>query len=96
MARKQQGIGSSDESEADASRVGHNADGSLLVAVSSAAGPSSMASAPKSAGRTILLYCREQGGWHTGKWFKRAWFDSATLTKKLTPSHWREAPGEPD
>jgi hypothetical protein len=35
-----------------------------------------------------LLYCPEQGGWHTAVFFERRWVDFATMTLELTPTHW--------
>ena len=35
-----------------------------------------------------LLYCPEQGGWHTAVFFERRWVDFATMTLELKPTHW--------
>jgi hypothetical protein len=53
-----------------------------------------IATAPKEAGLTLLLYCPEQGGWQTGEWIAERW--TATWTWDfLEPTHWAEAPKRP-
>ena len=46
--------------------------------------------------RTLLLFCLEQGGWHTGLFVEGRWLDFATLTVELEPTHWLPEPPEPD
>jgi hypothetical protein len=46
--------------------------------------------------RTLLLFCPEQGGWHTGLFFEGRWLDFATLAVALEPTHWLPEPPEPD
>jgi hypothetical protein len=52
--------------------------------------------APTQPERTLLLYCPEQGGWHTGKWFDERWLDSVTMSEDLEATHWMEVPPEPE
>ena len=42
-----------------------------------------------------LLYCPEQGGWHTAGLFERRWVDFATMTLELEPTHWLPIPRDP-
>ena len=58
--------------------------------------PQPIAAAPRRPQHRVLLYCPEQGGWHTGEWRGGGWLDSKTLTQELEPSHWTEVPPEPD
>src|SRR5215207_5761146 len=46
--------------------------------------------------RTLLLFCPEQGGWHTGLFVEGRWLDFATLTLELEPTYWLPEPPEPD
>src|SRR3954452_24969869 len=46
--------------------------------------------------RTLLLFCPEQGGWHTGLFVEGRWLDFATLTLELEPTYWLPEPREPD
>jgi hypothetical protein len=46
--------------------------------------------------RTLLLFCPEQGGWHTGVFVEGRWLDFATLTLALEPTYWLPEPPEPD
>ena len=43
-----------------------------------------------------LLYCPEQGGWHTAVFFERRWVDFATMTLELEPTHWLPLPPDPE
>jgi hypothetical protein len=45
---------------------------------------------------TLLLYCPQDGGWHTGVFFEGRWLDSATLTRELHPTHFTDVPPEPE
>ncbi len=40
----------------------------------------------------ILLFCPDEGGWHTGIWFEGTWRLHADLERVLTPTHWLPAP----
>ena len=40
----------------------------------------------------ILLWCPDQGGWHTGIWLKGSWRLRADLERVLHPTHWLPAP----
>ena len=51
--------------------------------------------APREEERTLLLYCPDEGGWHTGQWWERAWRDAASLSEVLHPTHWSDLPPEP-
>jgi hypothetical protein len=42
-----------------------------------------------------LLFCPEQGGWHTAYFCEGQWVDYATLSKELTPTHWLPIPPDP-
>ena len=41
-----------------------------------------------------LLYCPEQGGWHTGVFWEGAWRLHYYLKTVLRPTHWLPAPAE--
>jgi hypothetical protein len=43
----------------------------------------------------LLLWCPDQGGWHTGVWFEHRWLDSVELDMELRPTHWMPAPPPP-
>jgi hypothetical protein len=45
--------------------------------------------------KPFLLWCPEQGGWHTGVWSAGRWVDSLTLSDPLEPTHWLETPPDP-
>ena len=59
--------------------------------------PEPIETAPPSIdGPPLLLFCPEQGGWHSGLWFYGKWLayiDSSTI---LHPTHWMMAPVDPD
>ena len=40
----------------------------------------------------ILLWCPDEGGWHTGFWFAGVWRLHADIEHVLDPSHWLPAP----
>ena len=42
--------------------------------------------------KPFLLWCPEQGGWHTGFLLNTRWVDSLTLSDPLVPTHWLETP----
>ena len=39
----------------------------------------------------LLLYCPDEGGWHTGVWFAGVWRLHAELERVLEPTHWAGA-----
>ena len=43
----------------------------------------------------VLLFCPEQGGWHTGEWWEGEWRSSACLAEALEPTHFALLPEEP-
>jgi hypothetical protein len=51
-----------------------------------------MSRAPRIAERTLLLYCREQGGWQTGEWHHEAqcWVSTAAIEEVFEPILWTE------
>jgi len=42
--------------------------------------------------RVLLLYCPEQGGWHTGIWADGRWVARIAAIIELEPTHWMLAP----
>ena len=40
----------------------------------------------------ILLFCPDEGGWHTGVWFAGVWRLYADIERVLEPTHWLPAP----
>jgi hypothetical protein len=54
--------------------------------------PQPIKTAPRQEDRRLLLWCPEQGGWHTGEWCDGRWLDSLTLTEELQPVSWTEVP----
>jgi hypothetical protein len=54
-----------------------------------------ISTAPKAQERTLLLYCPEQGGWQTVKWFEGRWVSTADVEVVLEPTHWTDVPEEP-
>ena len=57
--------------------------------------PQEIETAPKDAATTLLVYCPNEGGWHTAEWWGVKWLDSATLSHELEPTHWTTVPGNP-
>jgi hypothetical protein len=51
--------------------------------------------APREEGEPLMLYCGEQGGWHSGTWFEGRWVDFLTLEEELFPSHYAEMLSDP-
>jgi hypothetical protein len=54
-----------------------------------------ISTAPQVDDQPLLLFCPDQGGWHTGVWFRGKWlayFDSSIV---LEPSHWLPVPADP-
>ena len=44
----------------------------------------------------LLLYCPEDGGWHSGVWWNGAWRLRHDLHTGLRPTHWALTPPDPD
>jgi hypothetical protein len=44
----------------------------------------------------ILLFCPEQGGWHTAVKFKGLWLAYIDTSIRLRPTHWLPVPSEPE
>ena len=59
--------------------------------------PSRIKSAPKCAELSLLLFCPEQGGWHTGEWVAETgdWRSVISWDDRLQPTHWMSVPSEP-
>jgi hypothetical protein len=45
--------------------------------------------------RVLLLYCPEQGGWHTGVWFEGSWRAHIEIDRVLEATFWLPAPLDP-
>jgi hypothetical protein len=43
----------------------------------------------------LLLFCPEQGGWHTGIRFEGRWLAHISTEIVLGPTHWLPAPADP-
>ena len=43
----------------------------------------------------LLLFCPEQGGWHTGVRFEGRWLAHISTEIVLRPTHWLPAPADP-
>ena len=43
----------------------------------------------------LLLYCPEDGGWHSGVWWNGAWRLHHDLHTGLRPTHWALTPPDP-
>jgi hypothetical protein len=57
--------------------------------------PDPIGTAPREAERILLLFCPEQGGWHSGLWHHGEWTDALTGEKHVKPTHWMDVPPEP-
>jgi hypothetical protein len=57
--------------------------------------PQPISTAPQEEDRPLLLFCPEQGGWHTGIWFLGKWLAYIDTSVVLSPSHWLPVPPEP-
>jgi hypothetical protein len=44
----------------------------------------------------LLLFCPEQGGWHSGVWFYGKWLAYIDSSIILHPTHWMMAPVDPE
>jgi hypothetical protein len=49
--------------------------------------PQPISTAPEEDDKPILLFCPEQGGWHTGVWFRGKWLAYIDMSVVLRPSH---------
>ena len=60
--------------------------------------PQTIATAPHSGQdaepQVLLLFCPEQGGWHTGVFWEGAWRLHYDLKTVLRSTHWLPAPAE--
>ena len=52
--------------------------------------------APREEGGPLMLFCPEQGGWHSGTWWMGRWVDFLTLREELHPSHYSEMLPDPE
>jgi hypothetical protein len=57
--------------------------------------PQPISTAPQEEDRALLLFCPEQGGWHTGIWFLGKWLAYIDTSVVLRPSYWLPVPDEP-
>jgi hypothetical protein len=60
-----------------------------------ALGPFPIEGAPPIDDLVLLLFCPEQGGWHTGVRFERRWLAHVSTEIELRQSHWFPAPPDP-
>jgi hypothetical protein len=51
--------------------------------------------APPMDGLVLLLFCPDQGGWHTGVRFEGRWLAHISTEIVLRPTHWLPAPADP-
>jgi hypothetical protein len=58
-------------------------------------GPFSIEGAPPIDDLVLLLFCPEQGGWHTGVRFEGRWLAHISTEIVLRPTHWFPAPADP-
>jgi hypothetical protein len=59
--------------------------------------PKPIDTAPRSqdSDNPLLLWCPDQGGWHTGLWLESRWVGALTLRDPLAPTYWLEPPPDP-
>ena len=57
--------------------------------------PQPIQTAPTIENVPLLLWCPDQGGWHTGVWFGGVWFAYIDTSIALEPSHWLYLPADP-
>ena len=60
-----------------------------------ALGPFPIEGAPPIDNLVLLLFCPEQGGWHTGVRFEGRWLAHVSTEIELRPTHWLPAPPDP-
>ena len=70
----------------------HEDDGSALGVRSRTV---SDCGAPPMDDLVLLLFCPEQGGWHTGVRFEGRWLAHISTEIVLRPTHWLPAPADP-
>ena len=58
--------------------------------------PEPIGTAPTIDNPPLLLFCPEQGGWHSGIWFYGKWLAYIDDSIILHPTHWMHAPFDPD
>ena len=59
-----------------------------------ALGPFPIEGAPPMDDLVLLLFCPEQGGWHTGVRFEGRWLAHISTGLVLRPTHWLPAPAD--
>ncbi len=57
--------------------------------------PQRVSAAPQEDDQPLLLFCPDQGGWHTGVWFRGKWLAYIDTSVVLEPSHWLPVPADP-
>jgi len=59
--------------------------------------PQRIKTAPRQPDKSLLLFCPEQGGWHTGEWVAVTgdWRSVISWDHPLEPTHWMSVPSEP-
>jgi hypothetical protein len=57
--------------------------------------PQPISTAPQEEDWPLLLFCPDQGGWHTGVWFWGKWLAYIDTSTVLEPSHWLPVPPDP-
>jgi hypothetical protein len=57
--------------------------------------PQPISTAPQEDDQPLLLFCPDQGGWHTGVWFRGKWLAYIDSSVVLEPSHWLPVPTDP-
>ena len=57
--------------------------------------PKPISTAPQVDDQPLLLFCPDQGGWHTGVWFRGKWLAYIDSSVVLEPSHWLPVPADP-
>lgn len=63
------------------------------------AGPQPITTLQPKPDTSYLLFCPEQGGWHTGEWWNvegaGRWIAVIDTESELYPTHWMSAPADP-
>ena len=57
--------------------------------------PQPMSTAPEDEDLPLLLYCPNEGGWHTGTWFRGKWLAAFDKSVVLQPEYWLSVPPDP-
>lgn len=55
-----------------------------------------ISTAPQREDEPILLFCPDQGGWHSGIWFRGFWLACIDSSTRLDPTHWLPRPPDPE